>query len=101
MRKQFTGLVASFAEWNLAAREMFVDDEKLESRAINYCECKFFYFYFLFDQHLIVITPGRLLTKLDSMIADTSIERRRPGEFSMTGRVRIDHGNEITASTRR
>lgn len=47
-----------------------------------------------------MITPGRLLTKLDSMIADTSIERRRPGEFSMAGRVRIEHGNEITASTR-
>lgn len=47
-----------------------------------------------------MITPGRVLTKLDSMIADTSIERRRPGEFSMTGRVRIEHGNEITASTR-
>lgn len=63
----------------------------------------FFYFFFLFfwgDQHLIVITPGRVLTKLDSMIAVTSIERRRPGEFSMTGRVRVDHGNEITASTR-
>lgn len=59
-----------------------------------------FFIFFLFDQHLIVITPGRLLTKLDSIIADTSIERRRPGEFSMTGRVRIDHGNEITASTR-
>lgn len=52
------------------------------------------------DQHLIVITPDRVLTKLDSMIAVTSIERRRPGEFSMTGRVRIEHGNEITASTR-
>lgn len=39
MRKQFTGLVASFAEWNFAAREMFVDEEKLESRAINYWEC--------------------------------------------------------------
>lgn len=60
----------------------------------------FFIFIFVFDQHLIVITPGRVLTKLDSMIAVTSIERRRPGEFSMTGRVRIEHGNEITASTR-
>lgn len=58
------------------------------------------FFVFLGDQHLIVITPGRVLTKLDSMIADTSSERRRPGEFSMTGRVRIEHGNEITASTR-
>lgn len=48
MRKQFTGLVASFAEWNFAAREMFVDEEKLESRAINYCECKFFYFFIFF-----------------------------------------------------
>lgn len=47
-----------------------------------------------------MITPGRVLTKLDSIIAVTSIERRRPGEFSMTGRVRIEHGNEITASTR-
>lgn len=47
MRKQFTGLVASFAEWNLAAREMFVDEEKLESRAINYCECKLFFYIFL------------------------------------------------------
>lgn len=48
MRKQFTGRVASFAEWNLAARERFVDDEKLESRAINYCECKFFIFFIFF-----------------------------------------------------
>lgn len=60
----------------------------------------FYFFLFFWDQHLIVITPGRVLTKLDSIIADTSIERRRPGEFSMTGRVRIEHGNEITASTR-
>lgn len=36
MRKQFTGLVASFAELNFAAIARFVDDEKLESRAINY-----------------------------------------------------------------